>query len=240
MTTDVRIGLIVPCDLTLDHEYPRYLDHRATVHITRTGFHEGGLTREFIEGVASHEEVGYAAHSLTKIDPAVITFACTSGSFLHGAAGEKRLRSVIEAAGGRNPQTTSGSLLDAVAALGVASIGIATPYPPAVGNLLGDYLEDSGIRVLARHHSELYDVIDPINTKAVRQMAYAAAAGSPEAIFLACTGVPTLDEVEGLEAELEFPILTANQVTMWAAAGAAGASLAPLNHILFHMPWKPR
>lgn len=235
-----RIGLIAPCDLTLDHEYPRYISGDASVHITRTGHHDGGLTREFIEGVASPAEVAYAAKSLVKIEPEVVTFACTSGSFLHGRTGERRLRSLIGEAGARIPQTTTGSLLDAIAALGIESIGIATPYQAAVGELLADLLEEDGTRVVARHHEELPDVIDPVTDDQVLKMVEGAAAGEPDAVFLACTGVPTIDHIPALEAEFGLPILTANQVTMWAAASAAGAELAPLGHLLFNYLWEPR
>ena len=40
----VRIGLVVPCDLTLDREYWDLAPDDVSIHITRTGFHDGGLT----------------------------------------------------------------------------------------------------------------------------------------------------------------------------------------------------
>ena len=42
-----------------------------------------------------------------------------------------------------------------------------------------------------------------------------AAAGC-EAVFVSCTNLPTYDIVAPLEDELGIPVLTANQVTMWA------------------------
>ena len=122
-----RIGLIVPCDLTLDAEYPRYLPVEATVHLTRTGFHPGDLDLDFILGVSSPSEIAYATRSLTKIAPGVISFACTSGSFVLGLEGEMRIRRLMEDAGAELAQTTSGALLDALAVLGVERIGLGTP-----------------------------------------------------------------------------------------------------------------
>lgn len=238
--TQRRIGLIVPCDLILDSEYPRYLADSTTTHITRTGYHDGGLTKEFIMGVASPAEVSYAARSLTKIHPDVISFACTSGSFLHGLGGEMRLRDVIREAGAKVAQTTSGALLDAVAALRISSLGIATPYPEEVGDILAKFLEETGTTVLARHHTELHDVLDPITDTQVYDMVKKAVAGHPDAVFLACTGVPTFDLVSDLESEFGLPVLTANQVTMWAAAGAAGAGLSKPGHVLLSVEWEPR
>jgi maleate isomerase len=43
-----------------------------------------------------------------------------------------------------------------------------------------------------------------------------------EALFISCTNVPTYDLIEPLEQALGKPVLTANQVTMWAALRAMG------------------
>ena len=45
-----------------------------------------------------------------------------------------------------------------------------------------------------------------------------------EAVFVSCTNLPTYDLIAPLEHELGKPVLTANQVTMWAALRVAGAA----------------
>jgi maleate isomerase len=45
-----------------------------------------------------------------------------------------------------------------------------------------------------------------------------------DAIVVSCTNVPTYDLIAPLEAELGKPIVSANQVTMWAALRAVGLS----------------
>jgi maleate isomerase len=43
-----------------------------------------------------------------------------------------------------------------------------------------------------------------------------------EAVFVSCTNLATYDVIAPLEAELGKPVLTANQVTMWAMLEAIG------------------
>jgi maleate isomerase len=51
-------------------------------------------------------------------------------------------------------------------------------------------------------------------------------ADSPDAqaVFASCTNLPTYDLIAPLEAELGKPVLTANQVTLWAALRRAGSA----------------
>ncbi|MFK4273932.1 aspartate racemase/maleate isomerase family protein, partial [Streptomyces milbemycinicus] len=50
-----------------------------------------------------------------------------------------------------------------------------------------------------------------------------AVVGATDALFISCTNLPTYDVIPQLEAELRMPVLSANQVTMWAALKAIGA-----------------
>jgi maleate isomerase len=43
-----------------------------------------------------------------------------------------------------------------------------------------------------------------------------------DAMFISCTNLPTYDIIEPLEQALGKPVLTANQVTMWAALRLMG------------------
>ena len=58
------------------------------------------------------------------------------------------------------------------------------------------------------------DVVDMAAAQAV--------VGAADALFISCTNLPTYDVIPQLEAELRMPVLSANQVTMWAALRAMG------------------
>ena len=46
-----------------------------------------------------------------------------------------------------------------------------------------------------------------------------------DAVFLSCTNLQTLDVIEGLEAELNLPVLSSNQVLGWHMAQLAGVDV---------------
>jgi maleate isomerase len=217
-----RIGLIVPCDLTLDREYWELIPRDVSVHITRTGFHEGALDLAFVRGVSDLGEVAYATRSLSKIEPAVIAFACTSGSFIDGLAGEMAIRDTMLGNGAREAVTTSGALIEALHELGVTRVALGTPYIAEIGDRLPAFVTEAGFEPVSVAHLELPDVFHDLADDAVRELAQAAWSPGAEAVFLACTGVPTVHLLDELRARLGVPVLSANQVTIWAALRRAG------------------
>ena len=218
----VRIGLVVPCDLTLDREYWDLAPDDVSIHITRTGFHDGGLTLEFVRGVSDLGELAYATRSLSKIEPAVIGYACTSGSFIKGLAGEATIRDTMLANGAPSAVTTSGAMLEALRHLGVRRVGLGTPYALEIAEFLPPFVRDAGFEPVSLANLELPDVMDDIAADAVRELAALAYRPEAEAIFLACTGVPTIGLLAELSRRYGVPVLSANQVTMWSALRAAG------------------
>ncbi|UXX93539.1 hypothetical protein N7U49_18055 [Streptomyces sp. AD2-2] len=56
----------------------------------------------------------------------------------------------------------------------------------------------------------------------VVDMARQAVKGEADALFISCTNLPTYDVIPHLEAELRIPVVSANQVTMWAAPRRLG------------------
>ena len=67
----------------------------------------------------------------------------------------------------------------------------------------------------------------------MRELARALPLAGADAVFLACTNLPTYDVIPSLEAELGLPVLSANLVTMWAALRHLGALPADRPERLF-------
>lgn len=106
-------------------------------------------------------------------------------------------------------------------------VGVIAPYDFALDRELWRWVPTSVNLLLTRttHHDLPVSAGIPravITSGAlVRRCAHADA----EAVFISCTNVPTYGLLAPLEAELAMPVLSANQVTLWAALAAVGLSL---------------
>jgi maleate isomerase len=228
-----RIGIIVPFDFALDREYWQYASSEASLHVTRTPYQAGSVSLEVISAVADRGAVTQATRSLVKILPQAIAYACTSGSFVDGLDGERRLREAMLEAGAPAAVTTSGALVEALRALDVRRVAVGTPYVQAIGRRLVPFLEAAGFDPISLVNMELEDGICDVGDDAVIRLAERALHPGAEALFLSCTNLPTLHLLVPLERRLGLPVLSANQVTMWAALRMVGARAAINDQILF-------
>ena len=217
-----RIGIVVPFDFALDREYWAFVPSSVSLHITRTAFHEGRVGVALAQAVSDPAEAAEGVRTLVAIEPDVIAYACTSGSFVNGLAGERALREAMEAAGAPRTVTTSGALVDALTALGVRRVALGTPYVAELGAVLADFVADAGFEPVSLANQDLDGGIADLATSDVERLAAAAHVPGAEVIFLSCTNLPTVGVLAGLEAHYGVPVLSANQVTMWAAVRAAG------------------
>jgi maleate isomerase len=113
--------------------------------------------------------------------------------------------------------TTSGALLEALDVLGVKQIAVATPYIADVTTRLHDFLAEAGIETVSSAHLGLQGNIWKVPYHTTAQLIRAADSRDADAVFVSCTNLATYDLIAPLEQELGKPLLTANQVTMWAA-----------------------
>ncbi|MDP8957989.1 MAG: hypothetical protein M3N51_02040, partial [Actinomycetota bacterium] len=180
------------------------------------------VTMEMAEELSERHEVEDAVRRLAHTAAPVTVFACTIASYIGGPEGEAALRAEMRAAGAALPLTTSGAILDALGAVGARRIGLATPYDVELTQGLKDFLRAAGIMVVSVAYLGLRQDIFRVDRHTVAELAIAADHPDAEAVFVSCTNLRTFDVIAALEARLGKPVLTANQVSMWAALGAAG------------------
>ena len=230
-----RVGLVAPFDTQSEEEFLRWAPPGVSLHWTRTPFKDGPISVELAAATADLEDLAVGVRSLTKIEPAVVTFACTSGSFVNGVAGERILRETMLAAGAQRAVTTSGGLLEALEVLGVRRVALATPYTSDIGDRLVAFVEEAGYEAVSVVNLELHDGLDiaAVGTSAIEHLATSAMRPEAEAIFLSCTGLETFDAIPVLEARLGVPVISAIQVTMWATLLAAQVGLPDYPQTLF-------
>lgn len=216
------IGIIAPFDLALERELWRWAPLEVSFHLARTPFEPVAVSLEQAELVSGKEHLQQATFDVLGVDPEVVAYLCTSGSFIHGPEHEASLRQAILDAGAPDAVTTSGALIEAVEKLGTRRISIVTPYDAELTARLVTFLGELDVEVIHSHYLGLGGGIWRVNYRTVVEQILAADDPRAEAIFVSCTNLPTYDIITPLERELGKPVLTANQLTVWACLGRMG------------------
>lgn len=216
------VGVVAPFDFALDRELWRWVPDDVSLHLTRTPFVPVEVSLDLARLVSEHETLGDAVRTLTAVAPEVVAYACASGSFVGGIAGERAMCAEMTRAGALPAVTTSGALLEALQSLGAHRVALVTPYTESVTRSLEAYVAEAGVTVTGCAFMGLTRHIWKVPYKEVADMARQAVQGPADALFISCTNLPTYDVIPQLEAELRIPVISANQVTMWAALRRLG------------------
>ncbi len=227
-TTRHGIGMVVPYDFGLDHELWRWAPPTVTIHLTRTPYQDMAVGLQQAEIIGAPSVVAAAARTLVHVEPDVIGYGCTSGSFARGRVGERRIVAALERAGAPVGVTTTGALLAALDRLGARRPAVATPYDQATGQALADLLTDAGFAVTSVCNLGLTGRIWTVPQRRTAELVRRTATSGCDAVVVSCTNLATFDVIAPLEDELGLPVITANQVTMWACLLATGQT-APAN-----------
>jgi maleate isomerase len=217
------IGIVAPHDLALDRELWRWMPDSVALYITRTPPLEVAVSTELAEALRDGDALARACEEVAEADPGVTAYLCTSASFIHGLAGEAELRTLMERAGARRAITTSGALLEALAALGARRVAVATPYDAELTARLAAFLGEAGHQVVGTSRLELRGHIWRVSAASVRELVEALPLDDADAVVISCTNLPTHDVLPQLEEAIDRPVVSANLATMWAALRALEA-----------------
>jgi maleate isomerase len=216
------VGVVAPFDFALDRELWRWVPDEVSLHMTRTPYVPVEVSLDLARLVSEHETLSEAVRTLNAIAPEVVAYACTSGSFVGGTMGERAMCEAMSRAGAVPAITTSGALLEALVELDVRRIALVTPYTVSVTRSLEAYVAQAGVTISGCAFMGLTRHIWKVPYREVVAMARQAARDDADALFISCTNLPTYDVIPQLEAELRIPVISANQVTMWAALRRLG------------------
>ncbi|WP_017596300.1 maleate cis-trans isomerase family protein [Nocardiopsis potens] len=216
------VGVIAPYDFALDRELWRWAPDDISLYVTRLPFVPVPVTVDQASALSDGDGAARATRDLLAPEPLVVGYACASGSFVHGAEGQRRLHRAILDAGAPAAVTTSGALIQALEALRLRRIAVVTPYVDSVTDRLLAYLDEHSVQTTSSVGLGLLDHIWQVGYSEVVHAVREADRPDAEAVFISCTNVLTYDIIAPLERMLGKPVLAANQVTMWAALSAIG------------------
>lgn len=216
-----RIGVMVPsANAVFERDAQLVLPPSVTAHFARMK-----LTRdepEQISGLIDH--VPRAAGELADAGVDAIGFACTTGSLDGGLGYDGRISGLIEQEAGVPATTTSTAVVEVLGLLNVRTLVIVSPYEDWLNAKLVSFMTDSGFETVGLHGFSLPEPRD-IEAVAPEQIAEAAArADEPEAdgIFISCTGFRGLEAADLLARDVEKPVVSSNQATLFALLRVIG------------------
>lgn len=222
-----RIGILAPpANVALERELPRWLPPGVVMNHNRLTRLSAQVTKEDL--LAMNASVERAALDLAFARPEVIAYACTSGSFLEGQGAEGAVGREIEALTGIPAFTTSEAVVAALRALGARTVFMITPYPDAVNVEEAAFLAHYGFDV--RGHDAFGCAtsaeIRALSSEMVADLARAHRADLTgcDALFISCTNLLTLCEIDRLEEELGVAVVSSNQSTLWMALERLGVA----------------
>ncbi len=219
--TRIRIGLLLPSsNTTQETEFNRVMPDAVTLHVARLPLRsvDPASTARVVEDIETESQ------KLADADVDAIVLAATAPSSRNGLGYDQELIRRIETASGKRATTASTALIQSLAVIGADRIVMAGPWSEATNASAGGFIEASGVTVLAHralgHVSNLE--IGLLDADTALDLGKAVDRPDAQAIMLACGNWLTLDIVDRLEDAAGKPVLTTNQVSLWAVLRLAG------------------
>jgi maleate cis-trans isomerase len=210
-----RLGIVTPSsNIVTEPEFELITPEGVSCHYQKFAFTGGG-----VKALKNLEQlVPDAAELISHVRPSAVAMCCTGGSFAGGYGHDKMLVQRMESKSGGAPATTSSTaMIEAFKTLGVNKVSLAVPYLEEVAMAEKTFIEDHGIEVVNIKWLDLQDAIEiaGVPPEVVYNLACQVNEPETEAVFLSCIALNTIEIIETLEIDLEKPVISSNQATMW-------------------------
>ena len=210
MNASPHIAMLVPANnTTMALELPRWMPPGGRYTTLRIPRSPGLLTSETLPAYCDHA-VDLGA-SLADSDVNLIAYGCTAAGFILGPEGDADIAKRLSQASGKPVVTTAGSMISALQQVSAQSIALLTPYQDDVNTRLRAFLSHYHIETAAFDSFYVADVneLGRITAEQVRDRALALARSAQvDALFIACSQLPTAEITEELQQTLGIPVLS--------------------------------
>jgi len=219
--TVARFGVLTPdFDPAPESEMWAMVPRGVSIHAARVA-RSGAPGARFVEP----PHVDEAVDRLVELAPRAILLAYTSSSYALGAEADDGVRTRLEQRSKGIPVIfTCSAALTALRVLNVRRVSLIHP---------SWWSEEANDQGAVYWRAAGFDVLQCIRMHGMRSLAEVAAAevfdfvsahtpDSAEAVLLGGNGLRAVGTIQALEARLRKPVLSANQVLLWAALRAVG------------------
>lgn len=217
-----RIGLLVPSiNTTMETEFWRIAPQGVSVHSARIAGGRHGTPEELRSMEAASKA---AARDVAMVEPDVVVYGCTSGSFFEGPEWNDRICSQLSEITGAATVTTAGAMAQCLLAGGHRKVAVVTPYVELTNERLKAFLHAFGIGVVRLGTFDMLDMFDHarIQPEEIYSKVCETDSEEADALFVACTQLRALEVLDLLERDLGKPVYSAVQASAWQAYAALG------------------
>lgn len=221
-----RIGLIVPSSNTTNEpEFQRAVPPGVSIHTARMRLED--TNPEALEVMA--EDTERCGELLATADVDVVVYGCTTGSLVKGPGYDVEIEDRLEAVTGVPAVATAAAIRRAFDALDISRLAITTPYIAELNTREREYLEDAGFEIVAidglgiEPNTDIGAQVPETTYREARRIDDSEADG----VFISCTNYRTFEVIHRLEADLDKPVITSNQATLWNTFNELGIDATP-------------
>ncbi len=227
MEVALRIALMVPINnTTMEQELLAWLPGGTRCTTLRIPRGKGTLTPGDIPAYISQAKAMAAALAAEDLD--LVVYGCTAASFLAGPARDAEIAAALSEITGKPTVTTASSMVASLHYAGARNIALVTPYSDLVNEKLKALLDQAEIRVrrLSSFQVASVDELAAIDSAAVAARARETMSDDCEAMFIACSQLPTYTIIGALEDEFRRPVWSSIRATAWRVCQTLGLSFS--------------
>ncbi len=210
----IHVGLMVPANnTTMEVELLGWLPPGSSCHTLRIPRGQGLLTDESIPAY-KQAAIDLCEH-FAGLPIDVIAYGCTAAGFILGPEGDYEIAQKLASVSGKPVVTTASSMMLALSDAKARKLSLLTPYQDDVNHRLIAFLGSGKLTV--SHFESFYaaDVaaLGKITEEEVAERAQSLCRDDVDALFIACSQLPTLNVVARLSRVWGKPVLSSIQVT---------------------------
>ena len=224
MTAALHTGLLVPINnTTMEPELLQWLPGGSTCRRLGIPRGKGMLTPADLPAYLAHTVE--LARTFATGDTELIAYGCTAAGFMAGPERDAQVAAEISSLTGKPVVTTASAMTAALRDLHARRVTVVTPYLDAVNERLTAFIEASDVAVenLVSFRAETVDALAAITSDQIVDLARTSMSPRSDAMFIACSQLPTRAILGDLEREFGRPVWSSIRATAWAAVAQATA-----------------
>ena len=222
MSEPLSVGLMVPINnTTMEPELLAWLPEGSSCR--RIGIPRG---KAMLTPATLPEYLKQAialARDFAADDIDIVVYGCTAAGFMSGPQRDAEVAAELARVTRKRVVTTASSMGAVLADLGARNVALITPYLDEINDRLRTFLEPLGIgvAVLSSFRAKTVDELAAITSDQIAERAREVMKPGIDAMFIACSQLPTHAILRDLERELGIPVWSSIRATAWQALRAA-------------------